>query len=320
MAESWTTLTESEFPHRRVTSASGVAATVLTNGQLQTLAVNSDGAGSTLINLFVASPLVGSATRIYLRELESIATEPGRVIGWAQLLGPHSVSDVHELRDGFRWSGRWNQVAYRVDLRLHPQHSAWCWQVDLQAIRASEDPPEGRRFDVILSQDVGLAARGQVQNNEAYTSQYIDHQIATHPALGPVAMARQNLPQAAADGAAHPWLIHGCVVGPSSDLGNASAGVRRCSPRRWIFTAPPTEPEGRRGSSIRRSGPRAIDRASVHVILCSPRPLKWVPQPVQPIRAGGCDSWRGLWRITPRPAARRTRHAWKSWWRTMLGR
>ena len=45
---------------------------------------------------------------------------------------------------------------------------------------------------------MGIASRGQSQNNEAYTSQYLDHRVLTHPEHGPVLAARQNLRQPAA--------------------------------------------------------------------------------------------------------------------------
>ena len=65
------------------------------------------------------------------------------------------------------------------------------------------------RCDAILVQDLGLGGRGFVMSNEAFASQYIDHHIARHVRCGPVVMSRQNLAQ----GAAHPWVAHGCLEG-----------------------------------------------------------------------------------------------------------
>jgi cellobiose phosphorylase len=58
-----------------------------------------------------------------------------------------------------------------------------------------------------MVQDIALAARAQVRNNENYTSQYLDHFAAPRPDLGYVLMTRQNLPQ---PNGTHPWLIQGC--------------------------------------------------------------------------------------------------------------
>ena len=226
MPHAWTTLTEDQFDHRSATTPAGLRATVLSNGQLQTLTAPgpADQPGSeNLINLLVASPLVGAATRLYLRALATDDDGSRRVTGWVALLGPDSTARVHQLHGGFRWSGRWEHLDYRVELLLHETETAWCWRVSLQRAASPESGAveaagQAAEYDVVLTQDVGLAARGQVQNNEAYTSQYVDHQIAPHPAFGPVAMARQNLPQ---HGSSHPWLAHGCLTGGVAALTDA---------------------------------------------------------------------------------------------------
>lgn len=205
MPDTFTTLTESEFAHRTVENPAGVKATVLANGCLQTLEV-----GPTMVNLFVGSPLVGSATRLYLRRI----SEEDRLEEWIELVGPSSQAEVLSTPCGFVWSKVWNGLRVRAELVLHQRETAWGWRVSLAA--------EGNlkttgRFDAVLVQDVGIASRGQVQNNEAYTSQYIDHQIFDHDSLGPVIVSRQNLAQ---DGQ-HPWVIHACTNGASNAITDA---------------------------------------------------------------------------------------------------
>ena len=80
-----------------------------------------------------------------------------------------------------------------------------------------------RTIDAILIQDVGLGDRGFLMNNEAYASQYIDHNIARHPRYGPVVMSRQNLAQ----GGRNPWVVHGCLDGAS---GFATDGMQLFGP------------------------------------------------------------------------------------------
>jgi len=57
--------------------------------------------------------------------------------------------------------------------------------------------------------DVGLTSQGAARNNEAYTSQYIDHRPLEHPQFGTVLASRQNLP---VDGN-NPFLLQACLDG-----------------------------------------------------------------------------------------------------------
>src|SRR5262249_32717179 len=71
--------------------------------------------------------------------------------------------------------------------------------------------------DAVLIQDLGLGEPGFVMGNEAYASQYLDHQPLQHARLGHVLLSRQNLAQ----GDRHPWVLHACLDGAAgfaSDL------------------------------------------------------------------------------------------------------
>ena len=186
---------ETGFAGHTLSSPSGVTARVLANGALETLTV-----GPIMVNLLVGSPVGGGATKLYGRTHD----DKGALRGFSDLLERAAVSIEQEA---IIWRGVFAGADYVVTLGLHPVETAWCWTVDW----AGDKP-----FDVVLVQDVGIAARGQAQNNEAYTSQYIDHRVLTHPDHGPVLAARQNLSQPGG----HPWVMHACVggaVGATSD-------------------------------------------------------------------------------------------------------
>ncbi len=93
---------------------------------------------------------------------------------------------------------------HRLTLWLHPRECLWLWRLEITNERAAD-----LSADAVLVQDLGLADRGFLMNNEAYASQYIDHHVAHAAALGPVVMSRQNLAQ----GGSHPWILHACLEG-----------------------------------------------------------------------------------------------------------
>ncbi|MEM7626227.1 MAG: cellobiose phosphorylase [Planctomycetota bacterium] len=200
MNERFTTLTESEFPQRVVENAAGVRAVVLANGSLSTLSV-----GPTLVNLFVGPPIGRGATQLWLRQHRD-----GRIVDAVNGLG-NAVTERGVIERGLRWAGSFAETRYEIDLVLHPEEAAWAWSV-----RWFADGREAAAggYDAVLVQDLGLAGRGQVQNNEAYTSQYVDHRVLEHATFGPVLAARQNLAQ---DGR-HPALLHACLPGAAGGL------------------------------------------------------------------------------------------------------
>ena len=53
---------------------------------------------------------------------------------------------------------------------------------------------EAMTFDVIFGQDVALADAGAVKTNEAYASQYLDHEVFQLETTGYIVCSRQNLP------------------------------------------------------------------------------------------------------------------------------
>ena len=149
-----------------------------------------------LINQIVASPVAGGVQRAYLRVHQPSGIE------FAEIVGPNSTSAFAPAADRFEWSGTWRGIGYRCTLRLHSAGDAWFWHVEVE-----NQTGVPVRCDAVLLQDLGLASRGQVRNNELFTSQYLDHFSVEHPEVGHVVMTRQNLPQA---NGSHPWLMQGC--------------------------------------------------------------------------------------------------------------
>lgn len=194
-----TTPRDRDLGLHRITNRAGLSISALPNGCVFSIEHQHEH-GRTLINQVLGSPLQGGIARLYVR----IRTPEPRV---AEAVGPGARVVFGIGDDRFLWEGETGGVRHRVVLWLHPRELVWLWR--LEVVNAGEDETT---CDAILVQDVGLGARGYVTNNEAYTSQYIDHHIARHPDLGPVVMSRQNLAQ---DGR-HPWLAHGCVDGAES--------------------------------------------------------------------------------------------------------
>jgi cellobiose phosphorylase len=172
-------------------SADGAAIKALRNGCIYSIEC-----GDIQVNQILASPLAGGIQRIYLRIREKNG------FSFTEIVGPRAVGDFVFARDRFIWSGSWHGLHYRCTCWLPPARNVWFFQVQVE--NRSDKPVN---CDAVMVQDIGLAARGQVRNNENYTSQYLDHFAAPHPDLGYLLMTRQNLPQ---PGGTYPWLLQGC--------------------------------------------------------------------------------------------------------------
>ncbi|MBB4301077.1 cellobiose phosphorylase [Rhodobium orientis] len=189
-----TTPSDADLALRHATSPSGLGAAVLPNGAL--FAIEHDaGDHRTMVNQVLGSPLGGGLGRIVLR-LGDGAVIPIAGSGARGLVGSEG--------DRIVWQCEENGVLCRTTLWLHPESLVWLWRIDVT--NGGKNPI---RCDAVLMQDLGLADRGFLTNNEAFACQYLDHHIAEAPDIGPVIMTRQNLAQ----WDAHPWLAHGCLDG-----------------------------------------------------------------------------------------------------------
>jgi cellobiose phosphorylase len=196
VVRTWNTPREQDLGLRRLANRAGLSISVLPNGSVFAIE-HRTASGTILINQVLASPIEGGISRIFVR-----MGGPEPFI--APAVGSGARIRLGVAEDRVVWEGETGGIRHRVTLRLQPNDAAWLWHV--QAVNARNDAVS---LDAILVQDIGLGARGFLTNNEAYASQYIDHQIVRHPRHGPVVMCRQNLAQ---DGK-HPWAVHGCLEG-----------------------------------------------------------------------------------------------------------
>lgn len=151
-----------------------------------------------MVNQLIGNLLDGSANQIYLRVFKE-----GEILS-TPLLGVQSDSQLSVGEHGLIWTGSFEGVSYEVKFLL-TSHDVWFWEVTLQG---------NQTVDLLYGQDVGIAGKGAVQSNEAYVSQYIDHQIDTQN--GYTISSRQNQPQ----GKKFPYLQQGCLqktIGFSTD-------------------------------------------------------------------------------------------------------
>jgi len=182
---------ESAFQIHCVGKPNGLTIRALPNGCIYSIEH-----GNILINQILASPLAGGIHRIYLRIFEK-----GTILA-VEIVGPGATSEFTALPDRFEWTGSWHNVRYCCRCWLPQEGDAWIFQVKIENRTGKK-----AICDAILIQDIGLATRGHVRNNERYASQYLDHSASVHAEYGHLIMTRQNLAQ---EEGAYPWLIQGC--------------------------------------------------------------------------------------------------------------
>ncbi|QQE12556.1 hypothetical protein JD969_03555 [Planctomycetota bacterium] len=157
-----------------------------------------------LINQILAHPVHGGLTAIYLRKHEQ-----GKIDN-IQIVGNQSRSKYCCYENAIEWVGNWSNCTYVCRLEIHPNDFAWRWNVQIN----SHDNAD---YDIIIAQDIGLANRGAVRTNEAYISQYIDHQILSHDSLGYMVASRQNLAQ----DHKYPCIVHAIENGANAAMTDA---------------------------------------------------------------------------------------------------
>ena len=147
------------------------------------------------INLFPGNELEGGPANLVLRLRAN-----GKVTGTHALLGHQVTLAVHD--SSAEWSGEWQGLAWRLQLRLAEKRSAWFWQLQVENRGAA-----AVQIDAVLVQDVALASPGAVRTNEFYVSQYLDHCPLKHEQHGWLLATRQNLAQKGRN----PWLLAGSL-------------------------------------------------------------------------------------------------------------
>ncbi|MEY3609605.1 MAG: hypothetical protein RLZZ264_126, partial [Bacillota bacterium] len=134
--------------------------------------------GEHQINLLQGNPFDGMIANLYLREK---TTQGYRV---SKLLGIHSPSQWQINDDGAVYQGSIWGVTYQVQLIV--KENGWQYLVHLQSSINTQV-----KYDLLYGQDIGIAHPFGILMNEAYTSQYIDHQIFTEADHHTI-LARQN--------------------------------------------------------------------------------------------------------------------------------
>jgi 1,2-beta-oligoglucan phosphorylase len=129
------------------------------------------------VNLLHGNPVDGMISNLYLREKLSTGFRVSK------LIGVHSPSTFTMTADGVIYEGTVFDVQYQVHLIIHDK--GWFYQLHLRG-----GHPQ-RQYDVMYGQDVGIAHPGGILSNEAYTSQYIDHQVFHHEGKTTL-LSRQN--------------------------------------------------------------------------------------------------------------------------------
>jgi 1,2-beta-oligoglucan phosphorylase len=154
-----------------------------------------------MINQWVSNPVDGSLNNLYLRFFRSAGIQV------FPLLGAQSKSEVEYSGNHVAWKGNIDEVHYQVIFHLTEQ-GIWFWDITVDG--------HDVEVDVVYGQDLGMASKGAVRNNEAYVSQYIDHKVFEDERKGYVVCSRQNQKQPGG----FPYLQQGSLtkaVGYSTD-------------------------------------------------------------------------------------------------------
>ncbi|WP_407271854.1 GH36-type glycosyl hydrolase domain-containing protein [Radiobacillus sp. PE A8.2] len=154
-----------------------------------------------MINQLLSNPIDGALNNLFLR-----VHREGKVHAYP-LLGAQSNSLVSFAAEHVTWEGNVEGIGYKVTFHLTEQ-GVWFWDVQVDG--------KGTQVDMIYGQDVGMADKDALRNNEAYVSQYMDHNIFEDDQKGYVVCSRQNQPQSVG----FPYLQQGGLtksVGFSTD-------------------------------------------------------------------------------------------------------
>lgn len=192
----FTTPRDGDLGLKRIANATGLAVQALPDGCLFAIE-HEHNDRRIMLNQVLGSAAGGGIARLYMR----IGSARPFV---AAIAGSGAKARFGAGADRFLWVGEAGSLRHQVTLWLAPDVDAWLWHVEISNLSKQD-----LECDAILIQDLGLAERGFVMNNEAYVSQYLDHHVAEDARLGPVIMSRQNLAQRGA----HPWAMHGCLDG-----------------------------------------------------------------------------------------------------------
>ncbi len=162
--------------------------------------------GPIMINGFTGTKKEGSANNIWLRIYREDSSENG--IAYYPLLGIRSASRLIQDSNCLKYYGEIHKISYEVT--FIPSTSAWFWEVNLTP---AED---ARTVDLIYGQDLGMADKTSLLDNELYTAQYLGHTV-LKDTYGYHICSRQNLAQSTGFPYIHQGILNAGAIGYSTD-------------------------------------------------------------------------------------------------------
>ncbi|MDF2699594.1 MAG: cellobiose phosphorylase [Haloplasmataceae bacterium] len=140
-------------------SSGGISFYLLESGDVFTIEK-----GNIQINMYRGNNIVGSTSNLFLRVYD------GKKIEFTKLIGIDSPSKFYCENNKAYYKGTFKNIEYMVVLTV--LENMWFWEVKLTNLTK-----DNTKVDILYGQDVGISGKGGIYNNEAYTSQYIDHKV-----------------------------------------------------------------------------------------------------------------------------------------------
>lgn len=156
--------------------------------------------GNTMINGYIGNKKDGSANNIWLRIYKK------GEISFYPLLGISSNSSLSKSIYGLKYSGIAENISYELTFR--PCGAMWFWNIALEGC--------GEIVDIIYGQDLGMADKTAVLENELYAAQYLGHTI-LEDKQGFHICSRQNLPQQGSFPYLQQGMLRETAIGYSTD-------------------------------------------------------------------------------------------------------
>lgn len=173
------------------------------NSQALSLSFNSSNvlqsirAGNVMISQFDTPELELALSNIFLR------IKDGEQLTVLPLMHYNNMMETRRADTGeVIWITRTEQLCATTTVALATERNTVFFSVHVSNLKDSQ-----LTYDLIYGQDIALADEGAVKSNEAYCSQYIDHQVFNINDYGYVVCSRQNQPQSVGN----PWVQIGAL-------------------------------------------------------------------------------------------------------------
>ncbi|MDA0108613.1 cellobiose phosphorylase [Vibrio sp. La 4.2.2] len=136
-----------------------------------------------MVSLFDTPMNELSISNVYLRAFENDA-----ITATPLLFFNEEIETFKQSNGSLAWKTTTDKFEALVSIRI--VDSAFFYDIEVSNVGNKE-----LSFDLVYGQDLGLADEGAVKTNEAYCSQYLDHQVYQLDDYGFTVCSRQNLPQ-----------------------------------------------------------------------------------------------------------------------------